>query len=374
MEETEISDCWHIIEDADLKKESGWLCYEQKTFASFTCSGCNHHWSSGVVCIMFLMLKNKKQRSGTVKMRIFRQQCRRCSFSLMEKPIITSENIRRTISNLVMKIERAFYQKNNVCVEFKPVSTGKSDGPHDKMRCEGCKLGFCEVQKCPTGHERKTVECHTTVGMSYNTGEHEYLKTPKSTIQRHQMSERTWDYEEEQECIRNNEGKHRASKRKTVKKQHTIGMPHNTGEQEYFNTPKSQIQIHQISANTLWNHKEEQERLRSHETINLKHNTNKGKHANSKRKTVRKKTTVGMSHNTGEQEYFNTPKSQIQIQQISASTLWDYEEEQEWLRTHETINLRHNRDKGKNTFSKFPLSAIIFGIGIAIFLSRKYFH
>ncbi|XP_063297158.1 receptor-transporting protein 2-like [Pelobates fuscus] len=314
MEETEISDCWRIIEDADLKKESGWLCYEQKTFARFTCSGCNHHWSSGVVCIMFLLLKNKKRRSGTVKMRIFRQQCRKCSFSLMEKPIITSENIRRTISNLVMKIERAFYEKNNVCVEFKPVSTGKSDGPHDKMHCEGCKLGFCEVQKFPTSHEKKTVRQQSTVGMSYNTVEQEYLKAPKSTIQRHQISERTGDYEEEQECIRNNE------------------------------------------------------------ITNVRHNSNKGKHTHSKRKTVRKQTTIGMSHNTGEQEYFNTAKSQFEIHQVGASTLWDYEEEQEWLRTPETINLRHNRDKGKSTFNKFPLSAIIFGIGIAIFLSRKYFH
>ncbi|KAM8953090.1 receptor-transporting protein 3-like [Pelodytes ibericus] len=140
----DVPDLWRLIEDPDLTKEKkGWLCYTQNTCGRFRCSLCTRGWTSKEVCVLFLLQLNKFTRHGTVNMRIFRQECSRCHFPDMENPDLSCENIKRTIHNLIGKIQKTFYQKANVDNEQKAILYGNSDGPHEQDHCEACKNGLC---------------------------------------------------------------------------------------------------------------------------------------------------------------------------------------------------------------------------------------
>lgn len=83
-------------------------------------------------------------RRGKVRMRIFRQSCRRCPSAPLEEPGFSQENIERILHNLVLQILKDFYKVPvqpsellEVVVDTVPA------GPHDSSHCEGCRLGVC---------------------------------------------------------------------------------------------------------------------------------------------------------------------------------------------------------------------------------------
>uniref|UniRef100_A0A8B9T7H0 3CxxC-type domain-containing protein n=1 Tax=Anas platyrhynchos TaxID=8839 RepID=A0A8B9T7H0_ANAPL len=134
----DVEEPWIIQEDGSLQvhnPEHGRREYLQKHAAGrFQCSQCLHKWSSAKVHILFHM------RRGKVRMRIFRQSCRRCSSAPLEEPSFSQENMERILHNLVLQILKDFY---NV-----PVS-----------HCEGCRLGACTkplvAPKTPTWKPRR---------------------------------------------------------------------------------------------------------------------------------------------------------------------------------------------------------------------------
>ncbi|XP_018417078.1 PREDICTED: receptor-transporting protein 2-like [Nanorana parkeri] len=149
IKESEITDEWKLIVDENLLKGDRGLYYTQHTFGGFNCSKCRHHWKSSKVYILFLMNLNNTSKRGTVKMRIFRQECKTCSDDLFENATITHENIQRVVKNVVTKIQTKFYKQYDPNEDLKPVSSGRSEGPHDKEHCEACKYNLCDWQVQP---------------------------------------------------------------------------------------------------------------------------------------------------------------------------------------------------------------------------------
>ncbi|OCT80656.1 receptor-transporting protein 3 [Xenopus laevis] len=137
---------WDFILDNTLQKQLAWLVYIPCTFGRFHCSSCNRLWHSARVHLLFLMMLDKVRRCGTVKMRIFKQKCRRCTSADMEEPEISQENIRIVIGNLVNRIQSKIYLKNNWNQDRKPlVIDNFIEGPHNKEHCEACQANVCPI-------------------------------------------------------------------------------------------------------------------------------------------------------------------------------------------------------------------------------------
>lgn len=146
---SDITDEWRLIIDESLLKQDRGLYYTQNTFGGFNCSSCRHHWKSSKINILFLMNLHKNSKRGTIKMRIFRQECKICSTNVLENPQITHENIERVVSNVVTKIQKKFYGLYDPSDDLKPQAYGRSEGPHDKLHCEACKYNLCDRQMQP---------------------------------------------------------------------------------------------------------------------------------------------------------------------------------------------------------------------------------
>uniref|UniRef100_A0A8C5MTN5 3CxxC-type domain-containing protein n=1 Tax=Leptobrachium leishanense TaxID=445787 RepID=A0A8C5MTN5_9ANUR len=134
---------WTLINDPNLCIHNPKEFYKQKTVARFQCSSCRKSWQTDMCLICFSVTLNKRSGQGTVLMRIFRQECSKCSSSTLEDPVISAENMSRFIGNLVNYIQRKFYNKSNEGNELKPHVYYHSDGPHDRQHCEACKHGLC---------------------------------------------------------------------------------------------------------------------------------------------------------------------------------------------------------------------------------------
>ncbi|XP_069829487.1 receptor-transporting protein 3-like [Dendropsophus ebraccatus] len=137
-----ISGIWSFYVEEGLKSSDPH--FSQHTYASFRCSRCFREWNSAQVHILFVIKWDKIYRRGTVSMRIFRQTCRRCKNSAYETPVISKENIRRVICNLVGKIESMVYGHPTTRKPLQPeVDSNDVDGPHEKEHCEACKMHVC---------------------------------------------------------------------------------------------------------------------------------------------------------------------------------------------------------------------------------------
>ncbi|XP_056419537.1 receptor-transporting protein 3-like [Hyla sarda] len=144
IEERGVPDDWEFYEDVDLDMQERGAKYTQHTFARFKCSSCKRWWNSAEVHVVFFMTLNRSLQQGTVRMRIFRQECKQCSVPELETPEISHENIIRIIKNLVNRIPQVFYGERKLKQDFKPEIYGKDrEGPHDKEHCEACKLMIC---------------------------------------------------------------------------------------------------------------------------------------------------------------------------------------------------------------------------------------
>ncbi|XP_075122792.1 receptor-transporting protein 4-like [Leptodactylus fuscus] len=154
IEERGVPGDWEFYEDENLCMEERGAKYTQRTFGRFRCSGCKRRWNSAEVHVLFLISLNKYTQQGTVKMRIFRQECKKCSFPELEEPEISYENVTRIIKNLVNRILLVFYGAKKAQGDLKPEVYSKDmEGPHDKEHCEACKMMICRWQVVATNNQ-----------------------------------------------------------------------------------------------------------------------------------------------------------------------------------------------------------------------------
>ncbi|XP_062252379.1 receptor-transporting protein 3-like [Platichthys flesus] len=136
-------DTWNLEFDSSIHPEHpqpGWKEYIRKTSARFQCSLCRRGWPSNRVMVYFHM--QLEGSTGTVKVKRFRQNCKRCHNAPMVDPIVEPENITILMKNLVKKIRIKCYNEdldqgnyNYTKIEVK--------SPHEPAHCEGCIQGFC---------------------------------------------------------------------------------------------------------------------------------------------------------------------------------------------------------------------------------------
>uniref|UniRef100_A0A8C3KNW6 3CxxC-type domain-containing protein n=1 Tax=Calidris pygmaea TaxID=425635 RepID=A0A8C3KNW6_9CHAR len=130
-----LTEPWMLQEDDTLQVhvlKPGWkefVHWSPPCPGRFRCSQCLHEWSSAKVHILFHMCR--RQGHGTVRMRAFRQACRRCPDPQLEEAEFNYETVEKLLHNLVLKILQYFY---HVSVH---------------NRCEGCQLGICSKLRPP---------------------------------------------------------------------------------------------------------------------------------------------------------------------------------------------------------------------------------
>ncbi|MEE6516594.1 hypothetical protein FKM82_026163, partial [Ascaphus truei] len=147
IEERGVPHVWSFYVDDNHQKPPGWMQYTQCTFARFQCSCCSRWWNSAKVHIVFLIKLDKALRRGTVRMKVFRQECKRCSSAMLEKANVDRENIERAISNLVSRIQSKVYKQSSGHQDLRAVVfSDNREGPHDTAHCEACQLGVCQRQ------------------------------------------------------------------------------------------------------------------------------------------------------------------------------------------------------------------------------------
>ncbi|KAG8581595.1 hypothetical protein GDO81_007731 [Engystomops pustulosus] len=147
IEEREVPGDWEFYEEEDLSVEERGLKYTQRTYGRFRCSGCRRTWYSAEVHILFLISLNKALQEGTMKMRIFRQECKKCNFPKLENPEISQENITRIIKNVVNRILQVFYGEKKAQQDLRPeIYSNDMEGPHESEHCEACKFMICKWQ------------------------------------------------------------------------------------------------------------------------------------------------------------------------------------------------------------------------------------
>ncbi|XP_054061164.1 receptor-transporting protein 3-like [Rissa tridactyla] len=145
-----LKEPWMLQEDDTLQVhvlEPGWKEFVQRrALGRFRCSQCFQEWSSAKVHILFHMCRGLGQ--GTVRMRTFRQACRRCPDPRLEEAEFNQETVERLLHNLVLKILQYFYhlpvQPSDL---LEVVVDAPVAGPHNSTRCEGCQLGICSKSR-----------------------------------------------------------------------------------------------------------------------------------------------------------------------------------------------------------------------------------
>ncbi|XP_074010102.1 receptor-transporting protein 3-like [Numenius arquata] len=145
-----LTEPWMLQEDDTLQVhvlEPGWKEFVQRcALGRFRCSQCLQEWSSAKVHILFHMCRFQGQ--GMVRMRAFRQACRRCPDPQLEEAEFNHETVERLLHNLVLKILQYFY---HVSVQpsdlLEVVVDAPVAGPHNSDRCEGCQLGVCSKSR-----------------------------------------------------------------------------------------------------------------------------------------------------------------------------------------------------------------------------------
>ncbi|KAM9358465.1 receptor-transporting protein 2-like [Symphorus nematophorus] len=147
IENLQKEDSWRLEFDDSLvpnSPEYDWEQYIRNTGARFKCTKCGRTWPSNRVMVVFHMRLTSGQ--GVVKVRRFRQNCKRCNEAPMEKPSITPENVDILLENLVEKIRIKCYHEDLGRGNRPPVSL-VSKSPHEPSHCEACRHGICAMSE-----------------------------------------------------------------------------------------------------------------------------------------------------------------------------------------------------------------------------------
>uniref|UniRef100_H3ATU7 3CxxC-type domain-containing protein n=1 Tax=Latimeria chalumnae TaxID=7897 RepID=H3ATU7_LATCH len=138
---------WTLTPDPDITlKDLGpeWRCCRITTFAKFKCSECSNSWGSAQVLILFHMTLDRRQGRGRVKVRFFKQQCRRCEDTRFVNPEFLAPNIDVILDKLVSQIRKKCYRENLGENQSPFIMDEELEGPHESAHCEACKEGVCE--------------------------------------------------------------------------------------------------------------------------------------------------------------------------------------------------------------------------------------
>ncbi|XP_067272511.1 receptor-transporting protein 2-like [Pseudorasbora parva] len=139
-------DSWHITITDSIEPHNqarDWHQYISGSFARFTCSLCKRSWMSKRVQVVFHFHLNTTRKEGTIKLRRFKQKCRRCNEAKMEDPNFPVENIDVLINRLVEKIRMRCYKEDLGETNRPSVFSGRVNGPHESAHCEACRLSIC---------------------------------------------------------------------------------------------------------------------------------------------------------------------------------------------------------------------------------------
>lgn len=129
-----------IVPDA---QEYNWHQYIRSAFARFTCSLCRRGWPSNQVIVVFHMRLWAEEQRGTVKVRRFRQNCKRCHRAPMEEANISTDNIDVLLEKLAEKIRIKCYGEKPA-EKNRYFNNEEVDGPHEAAHCEACRHGICK--------------------------------------------------------------------------------------------------------------------------------------------------------------------------------------------------------------------------------------
>ncbi|KAF4083068.1 hypothetical protein AMELA_G00135790 [Ameiurus melas] len=143
----DLQDEWTLYMDDSIQPKNakpGFYEYLRGSFAQFLCSKCGRYWPSKRVMVVFHFSLDAASGRGSVKVRRFKQECRRCSAPRKENPKFGKENIDVMVEKLIEKIKFRCY--NEKVGESSRAShfTGKVNGPHESAHCEACQLGICQ--------------------------------------------------------------------------------------------------------------------------------------------------------------------------------------------------------------------------------------
>ncbi|KAJ1087173.1 hypothetical protein NDU88_000362 [Pleurodeles waltl] len=144
-EELERGHTWVLVPDNQGEQGSGWKKYTVETRGSFRCTKCRRWWTSAQVHIVFHLRLNRLESEGLVKMRLFRQECKRCSAGCFEDPTFTPEIIDNVLGKLMGRLRKTCYGEQVADDQASSsISYGRREGPHEKQHCEACRLGLCD--------------------------------------------------------------------------------------------------------------------------------------------------------------------------------------------------------------------------------------
>ncbi|XP_019358602.1 PREDICTED: receptor-transporting protein 2-like [Gavialis gangeticus] len=157
MQQVHPGDKWALKLDNNLQPNvlgPGWMQFlQQHAFGRFQCLQCHHAWQSAQVHVLFHIHLDRRRRRGWVKMKIFRQECKKCLLVMLEEPQFSSPNVKRVLDSLGQKIHQKCYGEavhpNSVPAT---VAGDPTKEPHDSTCCEACGLGVCSVK-----HETQTL-------------------------------------------------------------------------------------------------------------------------------------------------------------------------------------------------------------------------
>ncbi|XP_074954426.1 receptor-transporting protein 3-like [Phalacrocorax aristotelis] len=187
VEDMHLTEPWTLQRDDSLQVhvlKPGWKEFVQhRVLGRFRCSQCFHEWSSAKAHILFHMCRCWGQ--GMVRMRAFRQACRRCPNSRLEEPEFSQETMETLSHNLVLKILKYFYrlpiQPSNL---LEVVVDAVVAGPHDSTRCEGCQLGICSKSRLLLAQDACEPLMDTDEAKTHHSLKHQVMK-PHATPTHH---------------------------------------------------------------------------------------------------------------------------------------------------------------------------------------------
>ncbi|XP_053491448.1 receptor-transporting protein 3 isoform X2 [Ictalurus furcatus] len=143
----DLQDEWTLYMDDSIQPRNaapGFYEYLRGSFAQFQCSKCGRSWPSKRVIVVFHFSLDAASGRGSVKVRRFKQECRRCNAPRKENPKFGKENIDVMVEKVIEKIKIRCYNEN-VGESSRPSHfIGGVNGPHESAHCEACQLGFCQ--------------------------------------------------------------------------------------------------------------------------------------------------------------------------------------------------------------------------------------
>ncbi len=93
--------------------------------------------------VVFHFHLNTARNQGTIKVRRFKQKCRRCTQAQWEDPNFPVDNIDVLIERLVRNIRKKCYREDLGETNRSSVFNGRVNGPHEIAHCEACHKGIC---------------------------------------------------------------------------------------------------------------------------------------------------------------------------------------------------------------------------------------